>query len=128
MLALALPAINGCSRSKDGQRGEDLGQMTVSWYGEEWHGDQTASGERFDMNSMTAAHRTLPFGTRLLLINPDNDRRAIVVVNNRGPHIKGRDLDVSAAAARKLGIVRSGIAVLKVRDLGPEGQPADPAR
>jgi rare lipoprotein A len=81
----------------------------ASWYGEPHHGRRTANGERFDMHALTAAHPTLPFGTRLRVVNLDNDREVEVRVNDRGPSIPGRIIDLSYAAARALGAVTAGI-------------------
>ena len=81
----------------------------ASWYGEPHHGRLTANGERFDMHALTAAHPTLPFGTRLRVVNLDNDREVVVRVNDRGPSIPGRIIDLSYAAARALGAVTAGI-------------------
>lgn len=78
---------------------------TASWYA---MGTRTASGERMDPSAMTAAHRTLPFGTRLRVTNKRNGRSVTVRVNDRGPFIRGRILDLSRSAAHKLGFVRSG--------------------
>lgn len=76
----------------------------ASFYGAKFHGKKTASGEIFDQNEMTCAHRTLPFGTELEVTNPDNGKTVNVTVNDRGPFMKNRVLDLSKAAARKLGI------------------------
>jgi rare lipoprotein A len=81
----------------------------ASWYGEAHHGRRTANGERFDMHSLTAAHPTLPFGTRLRVVNLANAREVEVRVNDRGPSIPGRILDLSYAAARALNAVEAGI-------------------
>ena len=81
----------------------------ASWYGEPHHGRLTANGERFDMHALTAAHPSLPFGTRLRVVNLDNDREIEVRVNDRGPSIPGRILDLSYAAARALEAVQAGI-------------------
>lgn len=86
----------------------------ASYYGNELAGNRTASGERFDPNGMTAAHRSLPFGTRLRVTDPSTGRSVIVRVNDRGPFHKGRILDLSEAAARELGIVRRGRAVVQI--------------
>lgn len=85
-----------------------LAQGRASWYGLGFHGRQTASGEKFDMNAYTAAHPTLPFGTRVLVRNPANGRGVVVRINDRGPYTGGRIIDVSFAAARALGIVSLG--------------------
>ncbi len=81
------------------------------------HGSRTASGEKFNPNGLTAAHRTLPFGTRLKLVNPSNGRTVTVRVNDRGPFIAGRGLDVSRGAAAALGMLGAGVAVLKVTEI-----------
>ena len=80
----------------------------ASWYGEPHHGRRTASGEIFDMRQLTAAHPTLPFGTRVLVTNLRNDRTVEVRINDRGPHVGGRIIDVSYAAAQKLGALSDG--------------------
>jgi rare lipoprotein A len=82
----------------------------ASYYASKFHGRRTASGERYDMNGLTAAHRSLAFGTRLKVTNLSNKRSVVVRVNDRGPHIKKRIIDVSYAAARKLGLLGSGTA------------------
>ena len=81
------------------------------------HGIRTASGERFNPNGLTAAHKTLPFGTHLRLVNRSNGKTVTVRVNDRGPFIKGRDLDVSRGAAIALGMISSGIATLQMARL-----------
>ena len=90
--------------------------MVASHYGENdgLEGRKTASGERFNPQNLTAAHKTLPFGTRLRVENPDNGRSVIVRVNDRGPFINGRDLDLSAQAAKELGIKGEGVKKLVV--------------
>lgn len=90
----------------------------ASWYGTDFHGGRTASGERYDMNSMTAAHRTLPFGTLVKVKNLVNGRECVVRINNRGPFIKGRILDMSKAAASELGFMARGIAKVQMQVLG----------
>jgi rare lipoprotein A len=90
------------------------GKVTASWYGSEHHNKLTASGQRFDMNKNTLAHKTLPLGTKVRLINPDNGKSAEGVVNDRGPYIKGRDVDVSYAMAKKLGFVKKGVTKLDI--------------
>jgi rare lipoprotein A len=90
----------------------------ASWYGHPHHGRLTASGERFDMHALTAAHPTLPFGTRLRVVNLDNDREVDVRVNDRGPTVPGRIIDLSYAAARALGAVGPGIIPVRLTVLG----------
>ena len=86
----------------------------ASWYGREQEGTLTASGERFRMHDLTAAHRTLPLGTRVLVENLGNGRRVVVRINDRGPYAHGRILDVSLGAARALGMVEAGVARVRI--------------
>lgn len=80
----------------------------ASWYGPGFHGKRTANGERFDMNALTAAHRTLAFGTRVLVRNTLNGREVVVRINDRGPRVKERIIDLSKAAAEALDVVGAG--------------------
>ena len=89
------------------QTGKQTGK--ASWYGDAHHGRKTASGETFDMNALTAAHRTLPLGTRVLVTNLANGRSIEVRINDRGPVIPDRIIDLSFAAARALGGVGAGV-------------------
>jgi rare lipoprotein A len=73
----------------------------ASWYGEKFHGNPTASGEIYDMYQLTAAHKTLPLGTYVMVTNTENNRSVQVKVNDRGPFVKGRLIDLSYAAARR---------------------------
>lgn len=91
----------------------------ASWYGEFHHGRQTASGEVFDMTQLTAAHRTLPLGTRLRVINLENGRIVRVRVNDRGPYVAGRVLDLSHEAARRLDMVERGVVTVRLDVVGP---------
>ena len=88
--------------------------VTASWYGPGFHGRRTASGERFDANGMSAAHPTLPFGTHLCVTNVANGRSVRVRVTDRGPFRRGRSLDLSYGAARRLGILDRGTARVRV--------------
>lgn len=101
-----------------------LASGMASFYGGAHAGNRTASGERFDPSGMTAAHRSLPFGTRLRVTDPSTGRSVVVRVNDRGPFHKGRILDLSEAAARELGIVRRGRAVVEIA-LASETAPTD---
>ena len=89
----------------------------ASWYGGKFHGRKTASGERYDMNKMTAAHKTLPFGTRVRVTNLDTGRKVVVRINDRGPFIRGRVIDLSRAAARKMDMIQAGTARVLVEVL-----------
>jgi len=89
----------------------------ASWYGYQHQGKRTASGEPFNMNAMTAAHRTLPFDTKVRVTNLENGETAIVRINDRGPFNKGRVIDVSRAAARKLGFEQQGVTRVRIEVL-----------
>ncbi|OXT02900.1 hypothetical protein B7H23_03205 [Notoacmeibacter marinus] len=93
-LSFAAPAAASCGKA--------------SWYGPGFHGKKTASGERFNQNAMTAAHKTLPLGTKVKVTNKRNGRSIVVRINDRGPYAHGRVLDLSKGAASKLGFIRSG--------------------
>lgn len=86
----------------------------ASYYGRRFHGRKTANGERFDMHAMTAAHRGLKFGSRVVVTNLKNGRKVEVRINDRGPYIKGRIIDLSYAAAKKLGMLSQGVAKVKI--------------
>ena len=92
-------------------------EVTASWYGPGHHSRLTASGQRFDMHKNTLAHKTLPLGTKVRLVNPDNGKSAEGVVNDRGPYIKGRDVDVSYAMAKQLGFVKKGVTKLYIETI-----------
>lgn len=85
--------------------------IVVSYYGgrDGFNGKKTANGEIFDENKLTAAHRDLPFGTKLFLVNPKNKHNVCVRINDRGPYIYDRDLDISLKAGQQLGIIREGV-------------------
>ncbi|WP_237164781.1 septal ring lytic transglycosylase RlpA family protein [Paraurantiacibacter namhicola] len=88
--------------------GRSLGMGVASYYGARFAGRLTANGERFNPREMTAAHKTLPFGTRVRVTNPRNGKSVIVRINDRGPFIRGRTIDLSRGAAEEIGIVRAG--------------------
>lgn len=87
----------------------------ASWYGHPYHGRRTASGEVYDMGQMTAAHRTMPFGTWVLVTNRNTGRSVEVRINDRGPFEKGRIIDLSYAAAQQLGAVGPGVIPVRLR-------------
>ena len=99
--------------------GRDLQRGMASWYGPGFHGRLTANGERFDMNELTAAHKTLPFGTRVLVHNPRTGKEVVVRINDRGPFIKGRMIDLSKAAAKALGFKSRGHDAVVLREVLP---------
>ena len=86
----------------------------ASYYGSEFHGEKTANGERFDMYDYTAAHRTLPFNTRVKVKNLENNKSIIVRINDRGPFIKERIIDLSFNAAKKIGLIDRGVVKVRV--------------
>jgi rare lipoprotein A len=96
------------------------GVGVASFYGRPEHGGPTASGERFNMNAMTAAHRTAKMGTHFKVTNLRNGKSVVVRVNDRGPYIGGRIIDLSQAAASKLGFLEAGLAKVKVETIGSQ--------
>jgi len=93
------------------------GTMKSSWYGPKFHGKKTANGETYDQMAFTAAHKSIKFGTLLRVTNPKNGKFVIVRINDRGPYIPGRQLDLSKAAAIELGTIYKGVALLKVEEI-----------
>jgi rare lipoprotein A len=89
----------------------------ASWYGPGFHGRTTSNGERYDMHKNTAAHKILPMNTMVLVKNLENGKETVVRINDRGPFVRGRIIDLSLTAAKKLGIVRNGTAKVKVTAL-----------
>jgi rare lipoprotein A len=95
----------------------DLGVMTASWYGPHFHGKSTANGELYNQMALTAAHKSLPFGTLLKVTNLRNGKFAVVRINDRGPYFEGRDLDLSKGTALSLGIGKRGVLRVKVQEV-----------
>ncbi len=89
----------------------------ASWYGDDLHGRSTASGEPYDMHKLTAAHKILPMNTRVRVTNLENDRQVVVRINDRGPFVSGRIIDVSRAAAQDLGFLNKGVAQVRIETL-----------
>ena len=115
----------------NGQRYEPLAthhgfveEGLASWYGRKFHGRKTSNGEIYDMYAMTAAHKTLPLGTYVRVHNRTNGRQIVVRVNDRGPFVRGRIIDLSYAAANKLGVVGPGTAPVRIEALGFQEQDA----
>lgn len=90
----------------------------ASWYGSDFHGKTTSNGETYDMHAMTAAHKTLPLGVYVKVRNRDNGRETVVRINDRGPFVAGRVIDLSYSAAKDIGIVGSGTAPVRIEALG----------
>jgi len=104
----------------------EVQQGIASWYGADFHGKQTSSGEVYDMYQLTCAHNTLPLGTMVMVTNLENGRSVELKVNDRGPFVKGRIIDVSYAAARMLGMHEQGTAAVRVEVIGTVVQLAQP--
>ncbi len=96
------------------RKGAWVQEGLASWYGPGFQGKRTASGERFNMHQYTAAHRTLPFGTRVRVTHLRTGRSVVVRINDRGPWKRGRIIDLSYAAARAIGLIRDGVAPVRI--------------
>ncbi len=126
MLSLTTALIfSSCSHiplvSKKRPRKVKIGYEEVgyaSWYGPKFHGRRTSSGEIFNMHDLTCAHRTLPLGTIVLVTNLENGKSVLVRVNDRGPFIRGRIVDLSYAAAKQIGMVRKGVVKVRIKVVG----------
>lgn len=99
---------------------DDSDYAIASWYGREFHGKRTSSGQPFNMHAFTCAHRTYPFGTRLKVTNPANGKTVHCVVNDRGPSSKDRGIDLSYAAAKKIGLTGKGAAKVRIEYHGKD--------
>jgi rare lipoprotein A len=113
LLLAALLLAAGCATAPPGRPG-DSERGIASWYGPGFHGRQTANGETYDMHAMTAAHKKLPFDTIVEVRNRDNGRRTRVRINDRGPFVRGRIIDLSHAAAEELGMIGPGVARVEI--------------
>jgi len=112
---IGLSLLAGCaSTAGPGSESVDAEVGVASYYADRFHGRRTASGERYDRNALTAAHRRLPFGTRVRVTNLENGHAVDVRINDRGPFVAGRVIDVSYAAARKLGMMQRGVVKVRV--------------
>jgi rare lipoprotein A (peptidoglycan hydrolase) len=125
LLAVWSIVLPGCDMDRSGHRPraeaasfEQKGE--ASWYGPGFHGRRTASGETFDQNDLTAAHRTLPLGTKAEVTDVETGKSVEVTINDRGPYVKDRVIDLSKAAAKELGMTEDGTTTVKIE--------ADPPR
>ncbi len=110
--------LSSCASAPPSTRGSGSGEYIIaSWYGEQFHGRPTSCGERYDMHGFTAAHKTMKFGSRLRVTNPDSGKSVIVTVNDRGPFIAGRDLDLSYGAAKAIDFDKKGVGQIKIEHL-----------
>ncbi len=108
--------LTACAHSGRGTRGSYRG--IASWYGPNFNGKLTASGEVYDMNALTAAHKTLPLGTIVDVENLENHRKVRLTINDRGPFVRGRIIDLSYRGARELGVVKKGTAPVRITPVG----------
>lgn len=113
---LFLLVATGC-RLGPGHSDPQIIKGVASWYGNEFHGRPTASGERFNQRALTAAHRTLPFGTIVEVTNLRNGKKVKVRINDRGPFVKGRIIDLARGAAKKIDMVAAGISEVQLKIL-----------
>jgi rare lipoprotein A len=110
-------SLGACSWIPKGDSGLDVGikdRGLASWYGEQFHGKQAANGELFDMTALTAAHRTLPLGSIVRVVNLQNGKHVRVRINDRGPYVNGRILDLSYAAAVQLDMIEGGVSAIQL--------------
>jgi len=113
--------LGACSWTPKGEAELDVGIKDLgvaSWYGSQFHGKQAANGELFDMEALTAAHRTMPLGSMVRVVNLTNGKHLHVRVTDRGPYVNGRILDLSHAAAARLGMEQGGLAIVQVEIVG----------
>lgn len=130
VLVIGALVLLGCSSSKYSKRyyGPSYEEKPTtrigiaSWYGPGFHGKLTASGEPYNMYGFTCAHKTFPLGTRLRVTNIRNGKSVLVTVNDRGPYVRGREIDLSYAAADKLGIIGPGTAKVKIEPMGRDAR------
>lgn len=114
-------SLGACSWVPKGDMQLDIGikdRGVASWYGEQFHGKQAANGELFDMEALTAAHRTMPLGSVVRVVNLTNGKHLYVRITDRGPYEKGRILDLSHGAAVQLGVEHKGVAYVQVEIVG----------
>jgi rare lipoprotein A len=117
LISCLLGLLAGCSGLPSTDGGSYNAEGQASYYGAKHQGKRTASGERFDQNQLTAAHRTLPFGSQVRVTNLNNDKSVIVRINDRGPSARSRIIDLSRQAAQQLDMLRSGVAPVRVLSL-----------
>jgi rare lipoprotein A len=116
LTVVGISAVTGSAEA--GQKGNTSGPKAssgaASWYGGQFHGRTTANGERYDMNGLTAAHRSLPFGTKVRVTNQENGKSVVVRINDRGPYVGKRVIDLSRGAAQKVSMLGSGVAPVRL--------------
>ncbi|MCD7059101.1 septal ring lytic transglycosylase RlpA family protein [Pelagibacterium xiamenense] len=117
-LAWALPLYSPAASAAEPSQIVQTVNGVASWYGGRFHGRLTANGERYNMYALTAAHRSLPFGTQVRVTNHTNGRSVIVRINDRGPYVGNRVIDLSQQAATEIGMVNAGVANVTIDILG----------
>lgn len=122
IIILAAVVLFGCRPRVDYLPGGNVQTGTASWYGGEFHGKRTSSREVYDMNDLTAAHNTLPLGTFVAVTNLNNGQSVVVRINDRGPFVKNRVIDLSYAAARAIDMIGTGTAPVRIEVL-PDSSP-----
>jgi rare lipoprotein A len=121
LIVAASVLLSGCAAVTKGRADLDLGikeRGIASWYGDDFQGWTTASGELYDMHALTAAHRTLPLGTVARITNVVNGGHVMIRITDRGPYVNGRILDLSYAAAKALGMVQDGVSAIQLQVVG----------
>ncbi len=117
--ALLVPCLLGCARHATSWKGYTE-QGNASYYADKFQGKKMANGQPYRRGKLTAAHKKIPLGTRVRVTNPQNHRSVKVRITDRGPHTRGRILDLSRAAAGRLGIIQAGVAPVKIKVLKPK--------
>jgi|SRR4029077_5938303 len=127
-LAVTSPTPKLNANPSDQRKPLAVWECKTSWYGEDFDGQPTANGETYDMYAITAAHPTLPLGSVVRVVNTRNHRSQVVRINDRGPYVVGRELDVSYEVARRLGFDQSGLAKVRLELLEVPSRPATERR
>jgi rare lipoprotein A len=127
LLLFLVLCLSFCTRIQQPPRGEILTGL-ASWYGEDFHGKTTSNREIYNMYDMTAAHKSLPFGTHVVVTNLENNKSVTVRINDRGPFVKGRIIDLSYAAARVLDMIGPGVVPVRVEILPDRSPPRSSQR
>ena len=115
---LAMTPVIGSAKAKTGDHQVGI----ASYYADKFHGRKTANGERFNQNALTAAHKTLPLGTKVRVTSVRTGKSVVVRINDRGPFVKGRVIDLSRRAARELGMIKKGLTKVRVEVLSRAGR------
>jgi len=127
-LVLGAVVLSGCRPKIDYLPGGNVQTGIASWYGGEFHGKRTSSREVYDMNDLTAAHNTLPLGTFVAVTNLNNGKSVVVRINDRGPFVRNRVIDLSYAAARAIDLIGTGTAPVRIEVLADISPPLAPLR